>query len=205
MRKPVVASPISLTFLGAMLALGAGSVTAQTAALRALPNAGADPTSITSPVPEPEFQELPNTAPLAITVTPAPVPKGQMPEFVTMTLTNTSDHAVRLPQPGIGCTDVSNGTIELVVSPAKPEAEVCMQEVEHPAAVEKWLTLEPGDTANFGQRVTLLLPKGAGNFEVRASYTPPLLSPAQKEELYRDSVTYPLEPLTSAPVTLTRE
>ena len=150
---------------------------------------------------EPEFQPLPNSEPLAITITPAPVPKGQMPEFVTMTLTNTADHEVLLPEPGIGCTDKADGTIELLVTPA---AEVAACAVT-PAAQPKWITLQPGETANFGQRVTLLLPPGAGTFEVRGQYTPPQLAPSMAEDLYSKSVTYPTEPLTSAAVTLIRE
>jgi len=156
-------------------------------------------------VTEAEPQALPSTTPLAITVTPAPVPKGQMPEFVTMTLTNTSDHVVRLPQPGIGCSDAANGTIELVVTPAAAEVTACVTETPVSTPVEKWMTLEPGDTANFGERVTPLLPKGAGTFEVKATYTPPLVSGAKQEELYQKSVTYPTEALTSEAVTLVRE
>lgn len=203
MRTNVVASPISLAILGTVLTLGASAASAQTAGFSAVPNAIPE-TGANALAVEPEFQVLPDTTPLAITVTPAPVPKGQMPEFVTMTLTNTSDRAVRLPQPGIGCTDAANGTIELLVSPAA-EAETCVTTVSPAVKVEKWLVLEPGDTANFGQRVTLLLPKGPGAFEVRAIYTAPLLTSGQKEDLYRDSIIYPVEALTSAPVTLVRE
>jgi hypothetical protein len=156
-------------------------------------------------VTEPEPQELPNTTPLAITVTPAPVAKGQLPEFVTMTLTNTSDHVVRLPEPGIGCTDAANGTIELEVTPAAAEVGICNNESPISPALEKWMTLQPGDTANFGMRVTQLLPKGAGTFEVRAMYSPPVVPSATQEKLYQESVTYPVEALTSAPVMLVRE
>jgi hypothetical protein len=168
------------------------------------PAAAGQAAAVSAGPSEPEFQPVPNTTPLAITVTPAPVAKGQVPEFVTMTLTNTSDHAVRFPQPGIGCTDAANGTIELVVTPAG-EAESCMTTAPVATPVEKWMTLEPGETANFGERVTPLLPKGAGTVEVRAVYTPPLLAGAKQEELYRESVTYPVEALTSEAVALVRE
>jgi hypothetical protein len=156
-------------------------------------------------VTEAEPQALPSTTPLAITVTPAPVPKGQMPEFVTMTLTNTSDHEVRFPQPGIGCTDALNGTIELVVTPAAAEVSSCNTEAPVGTPVEKWMTLRPGETANFGERVTQMLPKGPGTFEVKAVYTPPMISPGEQEKLYRESVTYPAEALTSAAVMLVRD
>lgn len=202
--RPILAG-WTLAVVGAAVLAGAGRAALGQAAVQTAALSASSEQRVTEPVVEPEEQVLPNTTPLAITVTPAPVPKGQMPEFVTMTLTNTSDHEVRLPQPGIGCTDAANGTIELVVVPAAAEESACNTEVPVGTPVEKWLTLAPGDTANFGERVTMLLPKGAGTFEVKAVYTPPIIPGTQQEQLYRESVTYPAEALTSAAVQLVRE
>lgn len=166
--------------------------------------AGAQADVKTTIPPEIVQQPLPNTTPLAITVTPAPVAKGQTPQFVTMTLTNTTDHDVRLPEPSIGCANAATGSILLVVTPAREGGAGCQASVQALAPVEKWTLLKPGETANFGQMVTPLLPKGAGTIEVGAVYTPPVLKGEMSEELYRQSVTYETETLSAVPVAITR-
>jgi hypothetical protein len=152
-----------------------------------------------------QFQPLPNTTPLAITVTPAPVPKGEALHFVTITLTNTSDGVVRFPMPAIGCDDTATGYVALLTARVQAAPACSQTSATTLPDRKKWTVLQPGETANFGQMVTPLLPKGAGTFEVRAMYTPPTLPSAQQEELYRDSVVYPKEPLTSAPAQIIRE
>jgi hypothetical protein len=152
-----------------------------------------------------EAQTVPDTTPLAITVLPAPAAKGQSLQFVTMTLTNTSDREVRLPEPAIGCASAASGSVELKVTPQSELYHPCTSELAAPASWKKWITLQPGETANFAQIVTPMLPRGAGTFEVRGTYTPPQLSAAQAEELYRDSVTHPTEALTSAAAKIVRD
>jgi hypothetical protein len=153
-----------------------------------------------------EFQPVPDTAPLAITVNPAPVPKGDAPHFVTITLTNTSSDVVRFPMPAIGCVNAAAGYVTLVTAKAASAPACTADEMAtHALDVKHWTVLRPGDTANFGEMITPLLPKGAGTFEVRAIYVPAQLAADSAEQLYRDSVIYPKEKLTSAPATIVRE
>ena len=153
-----------------------------------------------------EFQPVPDTAPLAITVNPAPAPKGAAPHFVTITLTNTSQDVVRLPMPAIGCANASSGYVALITAHAATAPACTSEEVAtHALDVKKWTVLRPGETANFGQMVTPLLPKGAGTFEVRGIYVPPQLSADVAEGMYRDSVVYPKDKLTSAPAQIVRD
>jgi hypothetical protein len=126
-------------------------------------------------------------------------------QFVTITLTNTSDHDVRFPEPQIGCASKFMGSVTLVVNPAAVGTSGRVADDVTATGLNKWTTLKPGATANFGQEVTSLLPKGGGTFEVRGVYTPPQLSGEMREELYRESVTYPTETLTSAPATIVRD
>jgi hypothetical protein len=175
--------------------------------------------SATSPVSAAVEQPLPSTTPLAITISPAPYAKGETPLFATVTLTNTTDHDVQMPEPNIGCTDVLDGSVILEVqfTPAAgstasnaPPQTVCAVKSqlaegtlisENPAA--HWLTLAPGDTANFAQRIiTSGSENSAGTFTLRGNYTPPQIPPAAAERLYSLSISYPTEPLTSAPVTV---
>jgi hypothetical protein len=150
-------------------------------------------------------QPLPETTPLAVTVSVAPAAKDSALQFVTITLTNTSDHDVRFPMPNIGCGSTFMGSVKLVVNPAAEVASSCVTDEVTVAGLNKWTTLKPGETANFGELVTPLLPKGAGTVEVRGVYTPPQIKPDMQEELYRESVTYPTETLTSAPATIVRD
>jgi hypothetical protein len=128
--------------------------------------------------------------------------KGQTLQFVTITLTNTGDRTVRMPQPSIGCEDRQAGSVLLVVSPKAENETGCG--VGHADGLA-WIAIPPGDSANFGQMVNPLLPKGAGTFEDRGVYNTAHLPAAQQEELYRDSVLYPTETLTSEPVTIVRD
>jgi hypothetical protein len=185
-----------------------------------------------APVTEPA---LPSTTPLAITISPAPVPAGEAPLFVTITLTNTSDHDVRLPEPEIGCSSPRSGSVAIEAqfsSPApeaapeaaagqSPASEFCFTAADaspaeaaaandNPAA--HWLTLAPGDAANFAQRIpsagsgapatSASASAASAQVVLRGTYTPPQVSPTAAERLYSLSVSYPTEPLTSAPVTV---
>jgi hypothetical protein len=162
----------------------------------------AQQSQVAKPEPPPEQQSLPDTTPLAITVMPAPVAKGKVPQFVTITLTNTTDHAVRFPQPTIGCDDKQAGSVLLVVTPRAENVTGCA--TGHADGLA-WTTLEPGETANYGEFLTPLLPKGSAAVEVRGLYTPAHLDAATEEALYRDSITCPKDTLTSAPATILRE
>jgi hypothetical protein len=168
--------------------------------------------STAAPALPPE-QVLPSTTPLAITILAAPVAKGETPLFATITLTNTSDHDVKLPQPEIGCIDSRHGFVTLQVqfaAASAPQSQAPCAETsalaesaapENPAA--HWLMLAPGDTANFAQRIlTPASDNTPGAYTLRGSYTPPQISPAAAERLYSLSISYPTEPLTSAPVTI---
>ncbi len=164
----------------------------------------------------PVSQALPSTTPLAITISPAPVPAGEAPLFVTITLTNTSDRDIRLPEPEIGCSNPHSGSVVIETQLAAPSetgdgqsAVICSTDMilspaeaaadtDNPAA--HWLTLAPGDTANFAQRIPPA--DTAGKIILKGTYTPPEISSAAKERLYSLGVTYPTEPLTSAPVTV---
>jgi hypothetical protein len=206
------------------------------AVLAAAPSLLAQISASTIPAPAPVMEQaLPSTTPLAITISPAPVPAGEAPLFVTITLTNTSDHDVRLPEPEIGCSSPRSGSVAIEAqfsspasasapvaeaaagqSPASPSCSTAAassalassaadSSPADPAAANDnpaahWLTLAPGDTANFAQRI----PSAATGAKVvlRGTYTPPQLSPTAAERLYSLSVSYPTEPLTSAPVTV---
>jgi hypothetical protein len=177
------------------------------------PGASIVPATVSEPT-------LPSTTPLAITIAPASIEQASSPLFVTITLTNTADHDIRLPQPEIGCTDTHNGYVALEVQfiPATaspqpdPQTETACSEAsvsndaasDNPAA--HWLTLAPGDTANFAQRLPAANgARSAGTYTIRGAYTPPQVSGAAAERLYSLSVSYPTEPLTSAPVTFVRK
>jgi hypothetical protein len=167
---------------------------------------GVAPVSALAQQADIEFQPLPDTAPLAITVNPAPVPKGDAPHFVTITLTNTSDQAVRFPMPAIGCANAASGYVALVTAKVASAPQCGSEEMaNHLLDPKHWTVLRPGETANFGQMITPLLPKAAGTFEVRAVYVPAQLSAESTEQLYRDSIVYPKEKLTSAPAAIIRE
>jgi hypothetical protein len=151
-----------------------------------------------------EPQPLPDTTPLAITVLPAPVSKGATFQFVTITLTNTGDTTVRFPMPAIGCANAATGYVGLITDSHATVAP-CAAGQAVPAAWQKWTVLKPGETANFGQMVTPLLPEGAATVQIRGVYTPPVLASSVQEELYRESVVYPTEALTSAPAEIVRD
>jgi len=162
---------------------------------------------VTTPRAEP--QPLPDTTPLAITLVPTAMAKGQTMQFVTITLTNTSDHAVSFPMPDLNCSNTAAGSIKLSVSPAaNVTAAPCTTTAvpvaagKEAAAIQKWTTLKPGETANFGELLNPLLPRDASTVEVKAIYTAPQPGSAMQEELYRESVVYPTESLTSAAATV---
>lgn len=188
--------------------LAASSLVLAAAVFAAAPSLNAQQSNA-APALVPE-QSLPSTTPLAITISAAPVAKGETPLFATITLTNTSDHDVRLPEPEIGCTDSHHGFVTLQVQfapAAAPQAQTPCAETsplaESPAAPENpaahWLTLAPGDTANFAQRI-ITGENFPGAYTLRGTYTPPQVSPAAAERLYSLSISYPTELLTSAPV-----
>jgi hypothetical protein len=157
------------------------------------------------------------------------VPPGEAPLFVTITLTNTSDHDVRLPEPEIGCSSPRSGSVSIeaqfsaAAAPASeaaagqsPASQSCSIAADSSRAADvspaeaaaandnpaaHWLTLAPGDTANFAQRIPSASPASA-KVVLRGTYTPPQVSAAAAERLYSLSVSYPTEPLTSAPVTV---
>jgi len=205
--------------LAAAVLAAAPSLLAQTSA-----------STIAAPAPVAE-QALPSTTPLAITISPAPVPPGEAPLFVTITLTNTSDHDVRLPEPEIGCSSPRSGSVAIEAqfsssAAAAPVSETaagqssaaqpCSTAADSSRAADSspaeaaaandnpaahWLTLAPGDTANFAQRIPSASAASA-KVVLRGTYTPPQVSAAAAERLYSLGVSYPTEPLTSAPVTV---
>jgi hypothetical protein len=164
----------------------------------------------------PQPEQLQTSRQLELRLEAEPAGEGDIPETMVITLLNSNDHEVRLPDPAVSCADSYAGAVRLHVqfTPLKQgEKQVgrgCVQDhgagPDIAARVKNWRILKPGDTLVFrvkvGTDVNRSIP---GRYEFYADYQPPGLKPEDQSALGALGIDFPHEALQSPRLIFTKQ
>ena len=140
-----------------------------------------------------------------------------VPQTISVTLANSTDHALLVPTPVIDCGNVYNGTISVKAhftplnpkSPGEGYAQGCANEEKSPPIMDRikgWTVLHPGKSINIRKPLTryMLGSASAGTYEVWANYWPPFISLQDRQTLQQAGIEFPQSKLETAHLTFIR-
>jgi hypothetical protein len=170
--------------------------------------------SLIAATPQRDPRSVPHVLELRLTASAGKT--GAFPASFTFTLTNISDHSVRVPPPGVAC-DGENGTFKLHVVFTSDEPQntvkgyVCMvgmgDQPDILSRAQNWPELAPAQSISrerkTSEEVMNLFPPNPlpGRYVFSATYTPPHFTDAETLKLHAAGIALPEEPLTSDKLT----
>lgn len=140
-----------------------------------------------------------------------------VPQAFTFSLVNRSDHEVRVPVPAVECEDSFDGSLwlRLDFTPLNPGTgsggRGCAGDTMNwPPILErvgKWAILHSGESLSWSVRRERLYyeDKEPGIYEFWAEYSPPSISPADRERLQQAGIDFPQGKLTTNHVAFRKE
>ncbi len=151
-------------------------------------------------------QSAPSAPNLKLSLEPGEQVAG-VPRSFKLVLTNVTDHAIRLANPALNCSNVDTGSIDLRVKftgTAEPTYRGCFgDDLVVPIAkrLATWSVLMPGQSLQFPTSLEdeVFIPeRGAvGTYEIWAAYEPPFVSEGDQAALKAQGVDFPRKPLQS--------
>ncbi|MGC2164170.1 MAG: hypothetical protein WA634_19905 [Silvibacterium sp.] len=166
-----------------------------------------------SPVPHANTQ----SQPLQLVMQPKDM-QAELPASFTILLVNRSDHEVRLPPPAAACQCLTNGSVQFIVhfTPApgtKPTAlgKSCIADAvllysDILRESDTWTVLRPAESLHITvKRSDFSLEEGSGTYSFQAVYTPPSLSPEDKNTLRMAGIDVPTQILKTPVMTFNRK
>jgi hypothetical protein len=170
--------------------------------------------SLIASTPQSDPRAVPHVLELRLTASTEKT--GVSPVSFTFTLTNISDHSVRVPPPGVAC-DGENGTFKLhvVFTPEEPQntvtGYVCAvgmgDQPDILSRARSWPELAPAQSISrerkTSEEMIHLFPTNPlpGRYVFSATYTPPHFTDAETLKLQTAGIALPVEPLTSEKLT----